>query len=56
MEDIAQGQVEVQKLNRRNEELVAYMKPTAEQSEELKRNCVRIAFLSLKMCDLIKGK
>lgn len=52
MIDISEMQVEVRKLHQRNEELLAYMSPTAAQRDEVRRNCVKIAKLSLQMYDL----
>lgn len=54
MNDIAEGQVELQQLLVVNEELIAYMKPTLEQREVLKCSLIRIANIALQMHDLIK--
>lgn len=54
MEDIAEGQVAMYKLQVRNEELIAYMKPTKEQRRELNRNLVQIANIALQMQYLVR--
>lgn len=56
MVDVAEGQVELYRLQVRNEELIAYMEPTPKQRAELKRNLIRIANIALQMHDLIKEK
>ena len=53
MKDIAEGQVAMYKLQVRNEELIAYMKPTLEQREQLRLNLIRIAYYAIAMQQLL---
>lgn len=52
--DPSEAQVEIYGLHRDNEELMAYMKPTPEQREQIRKNCVRIATLALQINDWYK--
>ena len=53
MKDIAEGQVAMYNLQVRNEELIAYMKPTLEQREQLRLNLIRIAYYAIAMQQLL---
>lgn len=56
MLDPAQAQVKIYEKHRDNEALLGFMNPTPEQKEQIKRNCVDIAFYALSINDFLNGE
>ena len=56
MIDPSESSVEINRLQRINEELLGFMNPTPAQQTEIQRNCVTIAKLALRIHDYYKGR